>query len=57
MWDFPHIIQYRMQRNSLPLFNMLRAIYKAALDREPAFHEVCTFAVCQNILVNLNLFN
>ncbi|GAV91335.1 DUF410 domain-containing protein [Cephalotus follicularis] len=28
-----------LQRDALPLFNMLRSRYKSSLDREPAFHE------------------
>ncbi|RYR61622.1 hypothetical protein Ahy_A04g018812 [Arachis hypogaea] len=29
-----------MERDALPLFNMLRVNYKSSIDREPAFHEV-----------------
>ncbi|XLT91504.1 hypothetical protein HN873_013179, partial [Arachis hypogaea] len=28
-----------MERDALPLFNMLRVNYKSSIDREPAFHE------------------
>ncbi|XP_057735274.1 protein GET4 [Arachis stenosperma] len=29
-----------MERDALPLFNMLRVNYKSSIDREPAFHEM-----------------
>lgn len=32
---------FRLQRDALPLFNMLRQTYKSSIDREPVFNEVC----------------
>nr|POE58463.1 golgi to er traffic protein 4 like [Quercus suber] len=46
--DFPQsdLIQFiiyllqTLQRDALPLFNMLRASYKTSIEREPAFNEM-----------------
>nr|POE58462.1 golgi to er traffic protein 4 like [Quercus suber] len=46
--DFPQsdLIQFiiyllqTLQRDALPLFNMLRASYKTSIEREPAFNEL-----------------
>lgn len=42
----------RLQRDALPLFNMLRQNYKSSLDREPAFYEVrSTLSKCSILKV------
>lgn len=34
----------RLQRDALPLFQMLRQNYKSSIDREPTFNEVKLFS-------------
>ncbi|KAE9467137.1 hypothetical protein C3L33_00956, partial [Rhododendron williamsianum] len=38
--DFPKSDLIQLQRDALPLFNMLRQTYKSSIDREPVFNEL-----------------
>ncbi|XP_028782627.1 Golgi to ER traffic protein 4 homolog [Neltuma alba] len=40
LMQFVNFLLQTLERDALPLFNMLRANYKSSIDREPAFNEM-----------------